>query len=276
MTQEQFDVRAERAEKEVFVIAITDEGWRVRSAHNPSRHYVVSGNEEGLACSCPDFENHAGDDPDWTCKHVLAVQDYEAKRAGGQETAENQETAEPTVEIKPANGKSRAAQMVVKRSLSPDGRIDSISIEFTSAVDETTAGEIKERALKALRLQTEIVKGFLNGANGRANGKADGTPARTNGGVNARMLDIGISNGRNGERLYLNFSVKGRRARFFGATGQIAYAIGVAGEKLAYRDIVPGLRIDLPCRVLTEQSADGRFLNITRVLPLGYGKVGEV
>lgn len=94
MTQEQFDVRSKRAAQELFVISTTDDGWRVRSAHNPSQHYLVSGDGEGLCCNCPDFETHS-EDRDWTCKHILAVQDYEAKTSGKQksETCEDAERA---------------------------------------------------------------------------------------------------------------------------------------------------------------------------------------
>src|SRR5713226_8027604 len=88
MTQEQFDARSERAGKELFVISTTEEGWRVRSAHNPSRYYLVSGDGEGLRCSCPDFEKHFAEDPSWTCKHILAVQDYQAKTAAAHSPAE--------------------------------------------------------------------------------------------------------------------------------------------------------------------------------------------
>lgn len=33
MTQEQFEVRKQRAEREVFIITAAEEGWRRRSAH---------------------------------------------------------------------------------------------------------------------------------------------------------------------------------------------------------------------------------------------------
>src|SRR3989442_15901807 len=76
MTQEQFVSRKERAERDVFVITQAEEGWRVRSARNPSRFYLVSANGSGLQCTCPDFQNHTGDDLKWQCKHVLAVQQH--------------------------------------------------------------------------------------------------------------------------------------------------------------------------------------------------------
>src|SRR5437879_2313729 len=94
MTQEQFDVRSKRAAQELFVISPTDknDGWRVRSAHNPSQHYLVSGDGEGLRCDCPDFETHS-EDPSWSCKHILAVQNCQAK-THGKEKRETYEDAE--------------------------------------------------------------------------------------------------------------------------------------------------------------------------------------
>ena len=41
MTQEQFAVRKQRVERDVFVITTTPEDWRVRSAHNPSGSSLV-------------------------------------------------------------------------------------------------------------------------------------------------------------------------------------------------------------------------------------------
>jgi hypothetical protein len=51
MTQEQFEVRKQRAEREVFIITAAQEGWRVRSARNPSRYYLVSGDGAAVRCN---------------------------------------------------------------------------------------------------------------------------------------------------------------------------------------------------------------------------------
>ncbi len=53
--------------------------------------------------------------------------------------------------------------------------MNSISIEFSSAVDETTVAQIKNRALKTLKLQTEIVRSFLNGPGCRSTSSARGS-----------------------------------------------------------------------------------------------------
>ena len=72
-----------------------------------------------------------------------------------------------------ANG---SAQMLIKRSVSPDGRIDSVSVEFSMPVADISNGEIKDKALKTLQLQKEIV-----GASLKLNGqKAPQTRFRSN------------------------------------------------------------------------------------------------
>src|SRR5207302_8306044 len=271
MTQEQFVSRKERAERDVFVITAAEEGWRVRSARNPSRFYLVSVNGTGLQCACPDFQQHAPQDPAWRCKHVLAVQDHQAKTGAADPQTENELAeeraavqAEGSGEVQRPNGEPSAAQMLIKRSISPDGRIDSISIEFAFAVFNATVSQIRDRAAKTLKLQTEIVKGFLNGGNAKANsGRRSQPPAHnTNGATFARLLDVGVTNGQYGERLYLNVAVNGRRARFFGSANEIARAISTAGERVYATAIEPGMRLNLPCLVLTKESADGRYLNV--------------
>ena len=282
MTQEQFDVRSERAEKDLFVISTTDEGWRVRSAHNPSRYYLVAGDGEGVRCTCPDFENHS-EDPGWTCKHILAVQDFQAKTGAAHSPAEAYSSeeraaiqAEGSSQVQPQNTNPVPSQMVIKRSLSPDGRIDSISIEFSSLITEATSTQIKNRALKTLKLQTEIVRNFLTDPPNKAEGnKSSPEPKKGNGAVSAKLLDVGSTNGHYGERFYLNVDVNGRRARFFGTLGQIVRAIAAAGEKLSTQELEPGLRVDLPCRVIAQESSDGRYLNVMQVLPADYRRKGN-
>src|SRR3989442_13232763 len=136
MTQEQFVSRKERAERDVFVITQAEQGWRVRSARNPSKFYLVSANGSGLQCTCPDFQSHAHQDPSWRCKHVLAVQDHQAK-TGTSDPETERELAEERAAVqaegspqgRTANGETTAAQMLIKRSISPGGPIDFISIQ---------------------------------------------------------------------------------------------------------------------------------------------------
>src|SRR5439155_23410538 len=123
-----------------------------------------------------------------------------------EKTAPPEPTAQKTTR-RSANG---SAQMLIKSSVSPDGRIASVSVEFSMRVSDISNGEIKDKALKTLQLQKEIVGAFLklNGQKTPANnaptpapvpqgnqGNGDGKP------VFARMIDVGKVNGKWGERL---------------------------------------------------------------------------
>src|SRR5205814_9671350 len=117
--------------------------------------------------------------------------------AGGNNLPVVQEkTAPPKRARRAANG---SAQMLIKRSVSPDGRIDSVSVEFSMLVSDISNGEIKDKAPKTLRLQKEIVGVFLKLNGEKASANAAPTPAplpqRTQGNVDgkpvfARMMHI--------------------------------------------------------------------------------------
>src|ERR1019366_2206938 len=86
----------------------------------------------------------------------------------GEEQANAPAPAETTGEPPLPKRKGRRAnqpvppvQMLIKRSVSPDGRIDSVSVEFSMPVSDQTETEIKAKALKSLYLQREIVTSFL-------------------------------------------------------------------------------------------------------------------
>jgi hypothetical protein len=96
-------------------------------------------------------------------------------------------------------------------------RLSSLPSSMTRPV-----GEIKSRALKTLKLQTEIVRSFLGSEkpNGQGNGNSNARPNRNsnndreaNGVIAARMLDVGIAKTAYGERVYVKFDVNGRWAR---------------------------------------------------------------
>jgi len=106
--------------------------------------------------------------------------------------------------LPPANAMSEspksAAQMLLKRSVSPDGRIDSLSVEFSCSVEHATEREIKAKALNTLKIQSEIVRSFLNGDVHKAGATSDAS----NGSVPARMLGIAGINTKWGRRLFIN------------------------------------------------------------------------
>jgi hypothetical protein len=158
--------------------------------------------------------------------------------------------------------------MLIKRSVSPDGRIDSLSVEFSCPVEKVPAKEIKARALKTLSLQSEIVEGFLNGR------KKDNVPppVQNNGSggpVPAQLLNIGGMNGKYGRRLFINVKVNGQTSKLFGNRKQLGEFIAAAGFASMADNIDEGMQLNLACRAITKPSEDGRFLNIERVLPPG-------
>src|SRR5712692_1629257 len=70
MTATELAKRQERAVHETFVISRTRDGFRVYAPTEPKRQYMVSEDEDGVHCTCPDFQTHA-DDSHWRCKHIL-------------------------------------------------------------------------------------------------------------------------------------------------------------------------------------------------------------
>jgi len=283
MTQTQLEARTERAENGTFVISKTEEGYRIYSIHSPSLVYLVRQEGERWTCNCQDFEYH-NLDSDWQCKHILAVAASQQREGAGTLQPGNGQTAAPPASLAdggptdtPAKRDRKnpdgSAQMVIKRSVSPDGRIDSVSVEFSMPVSDRTENEIKAKALKTLQLQREIVTTFLK-LNGHAGAGAPSTPqAPPNGGngspVFARMLDIGKMNGRWGERFFISFQVNGRNSRLFGSPKQLAEHIQAAGCDIEEGNIEAGLRLNLACRVTTKPSEDGKYLNVDKVFPVG-------
>lgn len=254
MTPEELSRREERARTETFVIARTEDGFRV---HAPGGNaYYVTGSPEEPACSCPDFEHHTGD-PTWRCKHILAV----LARNGG--------TSEPQETVQSVTTPERAVpRMILKRSVSPDGKIDALSVEFSLPVNGSTSEAIESRAREVLGLQDAIAKGFLS-RNGRPQ-KVNGRPAPkpVNGEpLDATILSVGGMDGKWGRRLFLTIEAQGRNLRVYGSRNQLAARLRDAGYADQASQVAEGVSLQLPCRVVTQPSPDGRYVNVAQVLP---------
>jgi hypothetical protein len=288
MTTAQIESRQERAHKGVLIASRVEGGFRVYSTDNPPQQYSVAWDGERLTCTCPDFEFHQAD-PGWRCKHIMAVEPFDnnlphlpepaedvtghedapAATVGAAPSGEPPESVPPRRRRAPKEPPS-PTHMIIKRSVSPDGRIDSVSVEFSTPVLDLQVGEIKERALKTLQLQREIVASFLklNGHVGQPAASPQLAPIERNGDgfpVLARMLDIGKVNGKWGDRLCIVFDMNGNRTRLFGSPKQLAEHIGAAGYRIRPEEITAGLRLNLPCQVVTKPSDDGKYVNIERV-----------
>ena len=242
--------------------------------------YAVRKEGDRWTCTCPDFEFHKTD-ATWRCEHILAVAPWQQNGEVTPQAHSNEgieARANPDDPQRPSRKKRQnkdvpsPAQMLIKRSISPDGRINSVSVEFSMPVSDISTVAVKDKALTTLKIQKEIVGAFLklNGqkpaqtSEGTKPDNTDGTDGKP---VVARMIDIGSVNGKWGERLCINLQVNGRRCRLFGSAEQIATHIAAAGYEMEPGNVQPGLRLGLPCRITTKLSADGKYLNAEKVFP---------
>lgn len=309
MNETELEQRKARAASETLVISKTEGGFRVYNPTNITHLYMVNGIPESPKCNCADFETHQSD-PEWRCKHILAVlnqmekQRSEAAAAESPKAPQQNETSQAENQS-PDKKKSRAprnghSQMLIKRSISPDGHIDSLSIEFMSPVDIEAAGLVKDQAQKALKLQTEIADEFLkangNGkskpntqTNGRANGGdnpndksqsgANKPSNGSDGAVPAQLLNIAGMNTKGGWKTFVNVQVNDVTTKLFGSKRELGEHITAAGFASIADHISQGMMLNLPCRVITKRSPDGKYLNIEKVLPAkpleNNGKAGQ-
>jgi hypothetical protein len=290
MTNAELAKRQERAIRETLVIAETQEGFRVYAPTDPKRGYLVTGSAEEPACTCMDFQTHASD-PAWRCKHILAVLGQQQAGNGApaepdQHEAEERraiegENATPrkrTTTNTKGNGSNAAPQMLLKRSVSPDGRIDSLSVELSTPLENVPDDAIRARADQLIELQSSIVGRFLSRGQQaaatrpapRTNGQS-GQPSSTatpGGGpaVPAQLVDVAGMDGKWGRRLFINVQVNGRTLRLFGTKEQLQQQVRSAGY-LAPEHLCEGAVLNIPCRVRTKPSPDGRYTNVEQVLP---------
>lgn len=296
MTQAQFETASAPVEAGILIASKTEEGFRVYSLQTPSTIYQVRYDGERWTCTCPDFEAHKSDTT-YRCPHILTVAPWPNGNHGTAPQPDNGHANEATVPAlpptEPPAEKKRTrkrsngfVQMLLKRSVSPDGRIDSLSIEFSMPVADIESAAIKDKAVKTLELQKEIVGAFLkiNASPTLTSAAQPKTPAQsptktqaappsppaTADGkpVFARLIDIGKVNGRWGDRFCINVQVNGRWSRIFGSADQLVGEIAKAGHHIEATNIEPGLRLNLPCLVTTKPSDDGKYLNVEKVFPL--------
>jgi hypothetical protein len=278
MTATELGKRKQRAAQEVLVISETREGYRVYAPTNPRRTYLVSGLPEHLTCTCPDFQNHT-EDREWQCKHVLAVRErmlgngQSDAPAGGDGAERNGGEPQAAAASTPATG-----QMFLKRSVSPDGRIDALSVGFSWPMDDLAVRTIGTRIDRSLDLQKLVVEKFL-GRERKPEEKTQPRPTERapqernpeaqvkSPAVPARLLTVGGMDGKWGRRLFLNVQVNGKTLRLFGTEKRLGDALTGAGFVNLVKDIAEGLELNVPCRVTTIPSADGRYENIDQVFP---------
>lgn len=274
MTIPEADQREERTQNETLIIAQTDQGYRVCSPLKPATQYVVSGIPDAPQCTCPDYEYHRSE-LGWRCKHILAV--LQSTTSPQRQQAEAEADAGPANAAAPKQQENRQrklgparngqSQMLLKRSVSPDGRIDSLSVEFSCPVASQSLSEIKEKAENTMALQSAIVASFLQ-RNGNPQSRPATPPAEPSEAVPAQMLSMSAQDTKWGRRLFIAVQVNGQTIKLFGTPQQLAAHVTAAGFASVAPHLQEGMDLNLPCRVVTKPSKDGRYLNIEHVYPI--------
>jgi hypothetical protein len=164
----------------------------------------------------------------------------------------------------------RPTRIMVHRSLSPDGLINLVSVTIDLSIDGLTIQEIKAKGMKALRLETEIVQGYMESLSTAAPpGKAE-PEINTNGADDerfaapARLLNISKAKG---NTYFINVKVGGKRAKLFGTPRQLVTHLASISQELTPEAISDGLQLDYACRAITELNGNGRYLNVVKLLP---------
>lgn len=257
-------------DKKAWVIARTGDAFRVYAPGSPGDVHVVR--TSGIpTCTCREY-NAPGRGERVPCIHIKVVLAAQGGRFAPHPVAISPviSAPEPSAPERKASAPSDepARHMLLKRSVSPDGRIDSLSVEFSLPVAKLSAPDIKASAERALVIQSAIVEGFRgkretqthNSPAPEAEQPADGTLYACIQGV--RAMDT-----KWGRRLYLAFLVNGEHLRLFGTQKRIGDVLGFAGFPEYSPQVSEGLELDLPCRVIVEPTPDGRFMNVRRVFP---------
>jgi hypothetical protein len=248
--------------------------FRVYSPHDPFAGFMVSVVSGVPTCTCPAFSEQSAE----TCPHIQAVERTVPTYAKKDARLSLVSPPSPASTPEPLPGASlpveNARYLTLKRSVSPDGRIDSLSVEVTPPIDDLSGANVRDVARGSLSLLAGIVDTFL-GKNGKEK-EAAAIPAApptprpippppdSNGVLPARIVGVGSSKTRWGWSLYLDFEVRGRSIWYFGDRGKLVGALRDAGypDSALVRD---GQKLDLPCKVVVFQ--DGRYTRVSRVLP---------
>lgn len=259
MTPEELARREERAETGDWIISQTEDGYRIYSPQSRSRPYLVSGLPDNPTCTCPDFEHHASD-PDWRCKHIVAV------------TRHLEGSSEPGPS-RPAP--TEASRVLIKRSVSPDGKIDALSVEVSAPIGDASASEAETRAGKLLAMGDRIVDRFLerNGGAERPSrsrehrsASREERPRRRDRATPAELMTVRGEDGKWGRRLYITVRTDDGYLRLYGSENELAEHLADAGYPELSDRIEEDFSLRVPCRILTERN-EGGYVEITRVLP---------
>ncbi len=279
---------------DVLVGQKTDHGIVVHSPSNPAVTYLVTGTKERPHCTCGAFQalKHQ---PQFRCDHIKAVEAQLPLEADQQAEPFNaddyQDEPGNAQEVPPPN---TPPMLTLKRSISPDGRIDSLSVEIAYPLASKNSEAILTDAKHVLSLQNAIADDFRreNPVPQRTNGHQNGNGQHSNGNsynnhhpngnghngngaqysapdasVPAHLLDVGGMNTRYGFKHFITVQVSDQRLKLFGAKAKLGEHIAAAGYPERGQYLENGTRLDLPCRVVLQQAGGNKYPTITQVLP---------
>lgn len=260
---------------DILVVKADDDGFQVFAPAEPDKLYRVSGSCEAPECTCPDYRWRRPDNTNGSCVHIGAVlrhlgfatipQDEENSRATENEPRPSL-SSNGSVKI----GDGSPAMMVIKRSVSPDRKIDSLSVEFTLPMTGLVPQQVHDSAMRAMTCQEDIVESFLadqvrsddhhaNGANG-----ANGTDA-----LPATLRDVSGMQTKWGWRYFINVEVNGRTYRLFGRRNELGEQLSKAGLGQLASQIDKGRVLNARCLAVLGDSEDGRYTNVVELRPAG-------
>src|SRR5262249_27429027 len=141
----------------------------------------------------------------------------------------NRSTEPPvqTKEPKPAkednvNEAVNGLRMEIKRSVSPDGKINSLSVKVLYPIESNASEDIKHDTERLLAVVSDIVENF-KGEDIKAPEQRSAQQNSGNGSVPAQILSVGGMKGTwGGRRLFLNFDVNGQTLKLFGTRNELA------------------------------------------------------
>jgi hypothetical protein len=262
MTNDTFPKRIAQVGSDTFVIAREGDQFRMYAPGNPAEVSTVRITDKETVCTCTEFIEKGGDS-EFRCKHILAVQKIPNATRIPSAVRVPSHAPEPQTSVSSGNG---ARHMLLKRSISPDGRIDSLSVEFSLAVGSESETEMVEKANAALAIQSVIIAGFL-GKESNGNGKDETKGVATNGLKAAKIVAFGFRPTKWGQRAALTFEVEGDRLAFFGSRERLREVLNFAGYPAVGKDLSTPFDTDLACQVTVKKTEDGKYTNIDRVYP---------
>lgn len=284
--------------QDTLVVLREGSGFRVYHPAEPSNVAMVSGTAQKPVCTCWDYQKGVETNPAYHCRHIAAVLSQLPPSHNGPTAEEEREAIRN--EGNPFDPVSPPPSMTFKRSVSPDGRIDSLSVEVTVPMPGAP-DQVKLSAFRVMGMQDEITEAFLRvhrpgqgspspaqsppPQNGAGNGHGNGNQANGNGHppqnghtaqpaasgpVHATIVNIDGMNTRNGWSFFLNIDADGQRIRLFGRKNELGQAITDAGYPHLSGNIQKGVQLNVPCQVILTQN--GRYQKVERVMPATGGQ----